>query len=325
MDTTAPRPEDGTEADGPNVDMATPAYPLDDTLRINHIQCKGTHNSTHIAPEGAAFVPDWNYTHAPLDQQLADLGVRQVELDVHYMGDGSFDVFHVPVVDELTTCRSFVTCLQTIKDWSDLNPQHHILFILVEPKDEYDLDKITGHYDELDAAILSVWPTERVLRPDDVRNGHATLREALESDGWPTLGATRQKAMFIMLDGGEHKTAYLEGHPNLEGRVIFMRGGQGEPTGAILEMNDPVGSLNAINDAALAGYLVRSDADNASDSEQENQAKATAALATGAHFISSDFPGITADSEYFFDVGGETPSRCNPVTAPRECTAEDIE
>src|SRR5215212_8040257 len=62
--------------------LPTYDYPLDDVLRLNHIQMKGTHNSYHIAPEGA--IDDWRYTHAPLDIQLAAQGVRKVELDTHY-------------------------------------------------------------------------------------------------------------------------------------------------------------------------------------------------------------------------------------------------
>ena len=39
---------DVSEADTPEVH-----YPLDDVLRINHIQSKGTHNSYHVRPPAA--------------------------------------------------------------------------------------------------------------------------------------------------------------------------------------------------------------------------------------------------------------------------------
>jgi hypothetical protein len=294
-------------------------YPLDDTLRVNHIQCVGTHNSTHIEPEVA--VEEWGYTHRPLYDQLALHGVRQVELDVHYNGDGTFDVFHLPLMDEETTCRAFSSCLGELKAWSDDNPGHHLLFVLVEPKDELDFEApIAGHYDELDQAILDVWPAERILLPDDVRGDYPTLREALEAEGWPTLGQTRQMAMFVMLDGGQHRDGYLADHPNLEGRVIFARGGVGEPWAAVVEG----GSDEDNRVAALAGYLVRRSADSAERSDEDNRAKAEGAMGSAAHFISSDFP-YARDEGYWFDLPGGTPSRCNPITAPPECTSEDIE
>jgi len=330
LDTLVPAPQDVASPDvaedvSDPADTAEPLYPKDESLRISDLQCKGTHNSYHTTHGSGSLVPNWNFDMPSLTEQLALHGVRQIELDVHYVGDGVFDVSHVPVLDEGTTCELFTDCLQEIKDWSDANPKHHILFILVEPKDALDVKKIDGHYDELDAAILSVWPVERLLRPDDVRQEHPTLREALVKDGWPTLGATRQKAMFIMLDSGAHRDGYLEGHPNLEDRVIFMRDGKGEATGAILELNDPVGSADLINEGAQLGYLIRSDADNVEDSSEKNQAKSVAALATGAHFISSDFPADPGGGDYWFDVPFGNPSRCNPVTAPVDCTPADIE
>ena len=47
-------------------------------------------------------------------------------------------------------------------------------------------------------------------------------------------------------------------------------------------------------------------------------------LNSPAHFISSDFPYAQQDG-YWFDLTGGAPSRCNPVTAPPTCRAEDIE
>src|SRR5690606_9018207 len=57
-------------------------HPLDEVLRIHHLQAKGTHNSYHIAPPRAPGV--WDYTHAPLDVQLGAQGVRKVELDLYF-------------------------------------------------------------------------------------------------------------------------------------------------------------------------------------------------------------------------------------------------
>ncbi|HEV3137308.1 MAG TPA: Ca2+-dependent phosphoinositide-specific phospholipase C, partial [Pirellulales bacterium] len=74
-------------------------------LRINQLQFIGTHNSYHVrAPsKSGREVREWNYSHAPLDVQL-DRGVRSFELDLHDR-DGVFEVFHVPILDEGTTCR----------------------------------------------------------------------------------------------------------------------------------------------------------------------------------------------------------------------------
>lgn len=288
-----------------------PEYPLDDTLRLNHIQARGTHNSTHVEPEGNG-VPDWDYTHVPLDQQLEFQGVRQVELDIHVNPEGGFRVFHVPVIDEETTCGELLECLQLIRDWSDAHSGHHLLAILIEPKDEFDVLKIDD-YDALHAALYAVWPAERVLRPDDVRGAHSTLREALETDGWPTLGQTRNRVMFVMLDEGEHRAAYLEKYPGLSEAAIFMRGGLGQPWGAVIE----TGNTDEITAAVEAGYLVRTAA-NDEDAAQHR-------LAAGAHWISTDFPAPVPNRPFWLELPNGTPSRCNPVAAPTPCGSSDIE
>ena len=45
-------------------------------------------------------------------------------------------VLHVQEIDFDTTCYTFVQCLQEIRAWSDANPGHLPLTVLVEAKDE---------------------------------------------------------------------------------------------------------------------------------------------------------------------------------------------
>jgi hypothetical protein len=44
-------------------------------------------------------------------------------------------VLHVQDIDYRTRCRTFTGCLATIKTWSDANPRHLPVMILVEAKD----------------------------------------------------------------------------------------------------------------------------------------------------------------------------------------------
>lgn len=293
---------------------------LDDLLRLNHIQVKGTHNSYHVAPNPFLLV-EWDYTHAPLDRQLEEFGVRQVELDIAWSGEEGFRVAHVPVFDEGTTCPTFVECLGLVRHWSDSHPLHHVLFVLVEPKDNLEFDTIDGYYQAIDDEILSVWPRERIVTPDEVRGLHATLRDALAAEGWPTLGQTRGRVLFVMLDSNEHRDGYLALHPNLEGALIFVRGGMGEPWSSIIE----IGEGQEILDAALAGYLVRTAVGDSNDDLAEILAEEEAVLSAGAHLISTDYPAPIDGKEWWLELPGGNPSRCNPVTAPPECTSEAIE
>jgi len=136
-------------------------YPLDQVLRFDAVQLKATHNSYHIE---TSDIPEWDYTMKPLDVQLDQEGVRSVELDLHYLLDDDqkghhFEVYHVVLADQGTTCQQLTDCLQVIKKWSDAYPGHLPIYIQMEPKEGFDkatpLEQIFG---DLEAAIERVFP-----------------------------------------------------------------------------------------------------------------------------------------------------------------------
>ena len=66
-------------------------------IRLNDLRMKGTHNSYHVKTPGVSTLdPENNYTHAQLDVQADRLGVRQFELDVHYIPGMGLRVYHTP-------------------------------------------------------------------------------------------------------------------------------------------------------------------------------------------------------------------------------------
>ena len=44
-----------------------------------------------------------------------------------------------------------------------------------------------------------------------------------------------------------------------------------------------------------------------------------------AHLVSTDYPAKVDGLEYWVDIPGGTPARCNPITAPNWCQSTDIE
>ena len=303
-------------------------YPMDGVLRLNDVQARGTHNSYHVQTENPVDASHF-YTHAPLDVQLEEQGVRQFEIDIHYRTGSGFEVFHLPAIDDVSTCDVFVDCLSIIKDWSDDNPYHAPIVIWLEPKDEIDalipeLEMIAGHYDDLDAEIWSVFPDWQVVTPDDVRGAHDTLPAALSADGWPTLGGVRGRVMFSLLDSGEHRDAYVEPAANLAGRAIFVDSSETtNPFSAMFKMNNAQSDFDRVQERVAAGFIITCNADSAGDDDAANASKRDDSLLSGAHFLSSDHPAD--DGGYFLDVPGGSPARCNPVTAPPDCTSDDIE
>jgi hypothetical protein len=315
-------PDDPVPPDPPH------EYPLDDVLRFDHVQALGTHNSYHVET-GDTPVTAWDYSHVPLDEQLGVQGVRQFELDVFWdPGSGGFDVLHVPFLDPTTTCETLTDCLWAMRSWSERNPGHHPLFTLLEVKDGYDEETVDDYLADLEATVSGVWPVDSLVTPDDVRGDHADLRTALEVDGWPPLGELRGRALFVLHDGGGYRHAYTGGSTTTEGRLLFPDA-QGDTTlafAAVHSMNDAIGSFEAIGDVVAAGHLVRTRAD--SDSTQAltgDTERRDAALASGAHFVSTDYPVPRPETGYVVTIPGGTPSRCNPVSAPQGCTSEAVE
>lgn len=299
-------------------------HPMDDVLRLNHLQCEGTHNSYHVQPTEVT-APDWSYTMAPLAEQLDTQGVRKLEIDVHWdAATASFNVYHLPRFDAVSTCATFVDCLTNVRGWSRRHPGHHPIFIQIEPKTlpAMGTPERLSAMDALDAEILSVFDPEEVILPDEVQGARATLDEAVTEDGWPTLGQTRGRILFFFNCSREDCVLYANEGTGLDGRVIFADSEEGDPWSAVRIQNTPNAEARA---AVEAGYLVRTFADGIASLLADGSNDLEAALASGAHMISTDVPAPRDDMAYFVEMPGGTPSRCNPVTAPVGCTSLDIE
>lgn len=316
-------------------------FPLDDVLRVNHVQSKGTHNSYHLRsplyPNGPPR--DFDYEHAPIPVQLAEQGVRKFELDVYWDWTGFFRVHHVNYFDQATSCETLVLCLEQLRDWSLAHPNHHPIFVFVEPKGFFDPESpltisdepITGTYDDLDAEIRSVLAPaggiDLLVTPDEVRGAHATLRDAILTDGWPTLRTTRGRFVFVMLDEGADRDGYAEGRPSLEGRAMFVTSSEGRADAAAFKVDGPVGGFDRIQRLVSLGYVVRTRSDAGREGQANDRSRLDAALASGAQILSTDYPvPEILGNGYWVEIPGGYPSGCNPISAAGlPCTGLDVE
>jgi hypothetical protein len=304
----------------------TPGYARDGELTWADIQARGTHNSYHQEPD-QVLDASHAYTQPPLDEQLADLGVRQIELDLHRREGGGFDVFHLPGIDPRSSCPTLEECLAQLCVWSAGHPEHVPALVWFEPKD--DLDALTPGYDvfdggtaELEAAILDVFPRDRIYAPDDWKRGEADLGSATAALGPPTLGEVRGKTVFALLDSDQHRADYLAESPDLTGRLLFPDAD--DPTDSFAALRKDAGPEEM--PALLAAGLVVTDYIDAADhTDEENAAERDAGLASGLQYASSDYPAPIEGRDYWMDLPAGDPVACNPVAAPTDCVAEDVE
>lgn len=304
-----------------------------------------------IAARNAQGAQSLDYGHLPLATQL-DLGMRQLEIDFVYDPDGGryahprlpqisgepyngsdmdkpgFKVLHMPDVDVRSHCHTFVQCLTQIRDWSDTHPGHVPLLIMMNAKDGppsldggiKPLDYDAKAFDALDAEIRSVFGPERLITPDQVRGTHKTLREGAMAGGWPALEAARGK-VFLALDEGPQKVAvYMRGHASLEGLPVFVNSvSEDADHAAYFTLNDPVKQFERIQAAVKAGFMVRTRADDSTTEARRNDLRRfVRALASGAQYISTDYPTPRSDwSPYQVRLPDGMSARANPVRPPQ--------
>ena len=281
-----------------------------DELRLNQLQFRGTHNSYHQRP-ALVLHKSHDYSHPTLTEQLSLHGIRQFELDVHLSKEGEFEVFHLQKIDARTSCATLAACLEECLAWSIAHPRHLPILFWLELKDSDNWEgspyvSMSGRHAELERLVLSAWPSDKIITPDEVRGDHPSLPEAIASVGWPKLGALRGRAMFALLERDTHREEYLAASPNLAGRPFFVA--SGDPT-------DPSAAIYKIDSAQAQGDLIRR--------LEQNAARLRATLAAGSHFLSSDFAVAKAGAGYTFDLGGHL-VRCNPVTAPLDCVGLEL-
>lgn len=303
-----------------------------------------------------------DYAHPPLTDQL-NLGLRGLELDIYndpagghyanplglkmlqltgktplpYDPDGKmklpgFKVMHVQDIDFRSNCFTLVDALEELRAWSNEHPRHLPVIITCNLTDA--TIKLPGSVtpvlfdkaalDALDQVILTTLGKSKLIRPDDIRVNHATLLAAVLAKSWPTLAESRGRFLFVLDTLGHKRTLYLEGHPSLRGRSLFVDSRPGDPAAAILIRNNPLAEHKKIADFVRQGYLVRTRADSGTlEARRGDMTRFEAAMKSGAQVISTDYYTtdwrLNPNYQIRFEKG-----RCvrqNPVTQPDKAKA----
>lgn len=300
-------------------------------------------------PEAAAL----DYNHPPLADQL-DAGMRNLEIDFVYDPEGGryanplmpammagqdgsppydatgmeepgFKVLHIPDIDVRTSCSTLIACMSEIRDWSLTHPDHAPIMVMFNAKTggidapgaTRALDFDREAFAALDVEFSRVFAPGHLIIPDEVRGDHATLREGVEAEGWPTLGEARGRILLVLDERGPKAEAYRGEATSLEGRMMFTLSETIDADhAAIFILNDPIEDRQMIAHAALSGFLVRTRADaNTMEARTGDESRRDAAFEMGAHWISTDYPQPRSEwSDYQVSLPEGLVVRCNPMT-----------
>lgn len=303
-----------------------------------------------------------DYGHRPLDAELDD-GARQLEIDVvrdpeggrfakpltalgrgvvpspdfaKAMAQPGYKVLHMPDVDFRSSCLTFIQCLTVVRTWSRAHPDHAPILILLNAKE--GAPSLPGGvsalpfdeqaFDALDAEVRSVFSEAELITPDRVQGKHATLREAVLASGWPALDVARGKVLFALDEDPAKVALYRGARKSLEGRVMFVNIDETSPAAAYLTLNDPIAQRERIIADVKAGFIVRTRADADTVAARQNDvAQRSAALSSGAQYVSTDYP--RADPRfaggYAVRLTGGDVAVCNPVRAADRCEDGPLE
>lgn len=305
-------------------------------LRLNHLQTIGSHNSykaslptiskSFLLTKDAKKALALSYSHPSLTRQL-ELGLRHLELDVvkdpignrfsrpfleaitgrtmlsnsqrASLAKPGFKVLHIPDIDVDSHCMTFVNCLEQLVAWSDLNPEHLPVFVMLNVKETGsrhlpESSTIVSPFDAkdykgLDRDIRTII-ADKLLTPDAVRGDLPTLKQAVLEHGWPLLSETLGKFLVFFDGNSEQRQRYLAQHQGLIGRAMFTMTPPDADGAAIFIINDPVNNYQQIQQLVAKGFIVRTRSDaSMADGILANQQRVDAAFSSGAQIISSDF------------------------------------
>jgi hypothetical protein len=340
---------------------------LAQNLKLNEIQVIGSHNSykSGMAPEILEYLSQVNpaasksleYAHISLESQL-DLGLRNLELDVFHDPNGGryaspkgleiisskggelrdFDpsksltkpglkLFHVQDLDFQSHYLLFADGLKALKTWSDQNPNHSPVFVLINAKDgnipgtQPTLPFSATALDSIDLEIRTFLGLDKLITPDMVREDYETLERAILDGNWPLLDEVRGRFLFV-LDENEIKIdRYLTQKPELKDAVLFVNKKEGNSTAAFRIINDPIKNEDYIRDLVKKGYIIRTRADSdTQEARVESYSKFEKAKSSGAQVISTDYyqPSTFFPSNYQVNFEGGGFERQNPVLIPNK-------
>ena len=281
-----------------------------DGIKFNEVSFLGTHNSYQkacvparqklfqdastvtfglVKAEKATFSADY------LTDQL-NLGIRSVELDVETVvndGKTSFVCSHAPVLDMPTHCYDFALALKEIKLWSDANPNHLPVTIIIEPKKVFIPDKDMHYFNYKYANELGEQAKEifgdALITPADMMGSHSSLKEMREADDWMTLRQTMGHVMILLHDTTATEK-YIAQDPMIKTQVMFPMlryDSRDRDCASFLLINKAKDIASQADEVLGKNLIIRTRSDNYGSYKEEDS---HTALNSGAQIVSTDYP-----------------------------------
>jgi hypothetical protein len=252
-----------------------------------------------------------DYGHLPLPQQFDEYNIRGIEIDVNYdpngglykkrklnmfilgkpqkvkdpkMNEPGFKVLHIADVDYETNYLTFISVLTELKHWSELhNPADESMFLKrLGFKKAIPFDEKA--FNLLDKEILSILPKDKIFQPENLKKNYSTIKDRIETEGWPILRDCLDKFIFILEGSNDQQYAL-----NNLSRPMFVYGSPSNENTAFVLKNDPLGNEIEILELTTR-YIVRTRSDAGTIEARKNDySRFQSAWKSGAQIISTDY------------------------------------
>lgn len=298
-----------------------------DGVKFNEVAFLGTHNSYQLLATGPKRAYD-KFLHTVTSGDKGDKlgfemdtlttqfenGIRNIEIDIETVDDGetvSFIVTHDPIMDNVSSCYDFTKALEEVKLWSDNNPNHLPITIIIEPKGDVtninNMKNFSLEYANILGETVKSVLGETLLTPAQMMRDYASFEEMRMADDWLTLEETSGKVMVLLHDC-DVTDDYIAQDETIKSLPLFpmlrFEDIDKSYTSFILD-NDPEDAIEN-NPTSIDTYniIVRTRADNYPDFSDTQY---NSANICGSHIITTDYPPRTVrNDQHTYTFNGYT-------------------
>ena len=280
-------------------------------LKFNELSFVATHNSyqTRAADSyceifdnlsaltfGLVDEKTGEFCSQTLTQQF-NCGIRSIELDIEPVEDGevvSFTCMHMPYLDSGTTCYDLALALKEIKMWSDYNPNHLPITIIIEPKRVF-VPMENMKFMNIDYALaldemLRDTLGDKLFEPADMLRDYDSFAEMRFADDWSQVKDMLGKVVVHLHDTGVTQK-YIARDETIKTQAMFpmLRYDDKDlPYASFLLINAPEQALKTSGEITEEyNLIVRTQVDTFTSVSQEKRENA---ILSGAQILSTDYP-----------------------------------
>lgn len=91
-------------------------------------------------------------------------------------------------------------CLTEIEQWTRKNPDHEVLTIYIDKKEDWGCKRSGRKPEDLDNLISSIFPSSNIYSPKEVLQENDNLRSSVHGCNWPSTNDLKGKVIFVITD-----------------------------------------------------------------------------------------------------------------------------